>query len=237
MDHCYDVWDPSTFDNLSSATWTGSEEALLVMFALQYSDFGSILSTRHGLLLDATRRIIGNRVSQPLSLNPTQWELEVRRLFDMSLLRTKFEMLAVVRGSRANSTGYGDILPSVRRGVCGKFIFKAKGYKNMSFIGILLTIFVPIFLGTEIRGEPPIVHLLVGISRLPALARSTYYWTISAVLTTFSLLRKRLRKLRKSRTTGLVTAGYVSDAAQNAHPSNESVMGERVSAASSSRKP
>jgi hypothetical protein len=39
-DNCYDVWDPSTSQKLSSATWPGAAEALLVWFALSHSDFG-----------------------------------------------------------------------------------------------------------------------------------------------------------------------------------------------------
>jgi hypothetical protein len=69
---CYDVWDPASFQTLKTATWDGAEEALLVLFALKYSDFGSLLATRHLLLLDAARRIVGNRVSEALSSNPTQ---------------------------------------------------------------------------------------------------------------------------------------------------------------------
>jgi hypothetical protein len=39
------------------------------MFSLNYSDFGSLLSTKHGFLLDATQQIVGNHVSQALDPN------------------------------------------------------------------------------------------------------------------------------------------------------------------------
>lgn len=128
LDKCYDVWDPNTVNDLSSVDWNGGEETFLTMFGLNYSDFGSALSTKHGFLLDATRRIVGNKVSQ--SLDPGQWKHEVRRLFDMSLLRTKYEMLYVVRGTRASNSGYINILPDLFKGVCGKFMFQAKGTKT-----------------------------------------------------------------------------------------------------------
>jgi hypothetical protein len=161
---CYNVWNPDTFENISSADWHGADEALLTMFGLNYSDFGSTLSTRHGFLLDVTRRITGNRISQ--SLDPEQWKLEVRRLFGMSLLRAKWEMLLAVRGTRASEPGYIDILPPNRRSVCRKFMFQAEGYKNISFVGILAAIFIPPLLGLEYKKKAYIEWLLAGIREL-----------------------------------------------------------------------
>ena len=118
--------------------------------ALRYSDFGNTVSTRHGLILDVTRRITGNQLSQGLETN--QWQLEVRRLFDMSLLRVKMEMLYAVRGTRANERGYGNsTLPSKYRGVCRKLKFLVKDNKNLSFVGILCCIILPILLILKIR--------------------------------------------------------------------------------------
>lgn len=70
------------------------------MFALKMSDFSSLLTTNHGLLLKATQQIVGRPLSQPL--DQEQWGLEVRRPFDMALMRTKMEILAVARGTGQN---------------------------------------------------------------------------------------------------------------------------------------
>ena len=191
LDTCYDVWDPNTFNTLSSVDWDGAEETYLTMFGLNYSDFGSTLSTKHGFLLDATRRIVGSRVSQ--SLDPEQWKLEVRRLFGMSLLRTKFEMLYVVHGTRANELGYINVLPDLYQGVCGKFMFQANGYKNISFIGILAAIFTPLFLGLEYKEKAPIVWLLVCIRKL-----GHFLWT-SGLLMMTALCRLIYRAIDFSR--------------------------------------
>jgi uncharacterized membrane protein len=134
------------------------------MLGLSYSNFGDLLSTRHGLLLNATQQIIGNRLSQ--ALDPYQWKLEVERLFYMGLLRAKMEMLAVVRGTRANDTGYQDILPADRRGVCQKVKFQAEGYTNISFSGLLLAIILPLIFGFEIRENPPVIWGALGVWRL-----------------------------------------------------------------------
>jgi hypothetical protein len=168
---CYDVWDPTSFEKLSTATWDGAEEALLVLFSLQYSDFGTLLNTKHGLLLDATNRIIGNKISEALSNNPPQWQLEVDRLFSMALIRTKFEMLSAVLGTKANAPGYSDILPSDKRGLCSKFKFEAQGYKNLYFVGIMLAVLIPLFLGIELTKEPPVVWLAIGVQKLARFGR------------------------------------------------------------------
>lgn len=170
-DDCIDVWAPNAFTDLLSKNWSTAEEAFLIMFGLNYSDFGDTLSTRHGFLLDATRRIVGNRLSQPLSVNPEQWQLEVRRLFEMSLLRVKMEMLAVVGGTRYGP-GYTDALPSQYRGACRKFKFQARGYKNLSFVGVLVVFCVPILVGLEIGGNILLVWFLVSIWKLGKL-----FWT------------------------------------------------------------
>jgi hypothetical protein len=180
MDHCYDVWDPSTYQELSSATWAGAEEALLVWFARSYSDFGNTLATRHGFLLEATRRIISNRLSE--ALDPNQWELEVRRLFEMSLIRAKYEMLYIVRGTTINQSGYTDILPPQFGDVCDKFAFQVKGFQNMTLVGILIVFCLPIFLGFEIRKEPPVVLSIIGAWRLAVLAWSTCHSVMHTIL-------------------------------------------------------
>jgi len=163
-DHCFDVWAPKALDNMLSANWTGAEEIFLTMLGLSYSNFGDLLSTRHGLLLNATQRIIGNRLSQ--ALDPYQWKLEVKRLFYMGLLRAKMEMLAVVRGTRANNAGYQNILPASRRDICQKVKFQAKGYTNISFLGLLLAILLPLIFGFEIRKHPPTVWVALGVRQL-----------------------------------------------------------------------
>jgi hypothetical protein len=163
-DHCFDVWAPNALDKMLSANWTGAEETYLTMLGLSYSNFGDLLSTRHGLLLNATQQIIGNRLSQ--ALDPYQWKLEVRRLFYMGLLRAKLEMLAVVRGLRASNAGYQDILPANRRSICQKVKFQTKGYTNISFVGLLLAILLPLIFGCEIRGHPPVVWVALGVQGL-----------------------------------------------------------------------
>jgi hypothetical protein len=53
------------------------------------------------------------------------------------------EILAVARGDRSNFPGYTDILPHEYRSVCGKVKFQAKGYVNLSLVGIMCAIFLP----------------------------------------------------------------------------------------------
>jgi len=228
MDHCYDVWDPSTYQELSSATWAGAEEALLVWFALSYSDFGNTLATRHGFLLEATRRIIGNRLSE--ALDPNQWELELRRLFEMSLIRAKYEMLYIVRGTTVNQPGYIDILPPQFGDVCNKFAFQVKGFQNMTLVGILIVFCLPIFLGFEIKKEPPVVWSIVGAWRLAVLGWSTYHSVMHTILATFSQLRLKFMGIFQRRTdkaTGQTAAGPPPVEALNAvAPRNSMVRSE-----------
>jgi len=155
LNQFFDVWDPHSLPYLEALSGPGIEEAYLLISALSSSDFASILSTKHGQLLKANELITGTRLSQALASD--QWKLEVRRLFDMALLRTKFELLAVVRGTRASYPDYVDTLPNHMRGVCGKVIFEARGFVNLSLVGLLCAIFIPgavaLLVGVEIRDE------------------------------------------------------------------------------------
>lgn len=183
MDKCFDVWAPGALDGLSLADWDGAEEAYLAMFGLMYSDFGDILSTKHGLLLNATQQIVGNKLSQ--ALDPEQWKLEVRRLFDMSLLRTKMEILAVARGTRANMPNYINTMPPQYSGMCRKVIFVVRGYTNLSFAGIMCAVFLPVLVGFEIREKLLLEWFFVGVS-----------WFIhSLVVRTIMAVSRQLRSM------------------------------------------
>lgn len=164
MDTCYDVWAPEFLADLVQDNSSGAAERYLVAFALQNSDFGNTTATRHGFLLDATRRIVGNRLSQPLDTE--QWKLEARRLFEMSLLRMKFEILAAARGDRAGFRNYTNILPPLYQEVCGKVKYQVNGFVNLSLIGLLCAILLPVILGLPLEKRTPIQWLLIGAYRM-----------------------------------------------------------------------
>jgi hypothetical protein len=133
-----------------------------------HSGLATTLSTRGGYLLDATRRIVENHMSLPLEKE--QWKLEVRRLFDMALLRIKFEMMFVVLGTRSSEEGFVKLLPTTLRGACEKYKFQANGYKNLSFVGMLAAALMPLLLGLEFavssRRMPLVAWIVVGIWEL-----------------------------------------------------------------------
>lgn len=189
-DNCYNVWNPDILGTLNSTEGNGADETLLTMFGLNYSDFGSTLSTRHGLLLDVTRRIVGNRMCQ--SLDPDQWNLEVQRLFEMSLLRVKWEMLAVVQGTRASQyPSYINKLSSNHRGACRKYMFPVNGYMNISLVGFLVVLFIPPILGFEYKNRILIEWILVKARDL-----AVNIW--KNVLLALDTLRRRGAELKKS---------------------------------------
>jgi hypothetical protein len=164
MSKCYDVWTPGLLEDLAKDNGSGAAERYLVAFALQNSDFGNTTATRHSFLLNATQQIVDHHLSQPL--DPEQWKLEVRRLFDMSLLRIKFEILAAARGDRASFQNYNNILPFAYREVCGKVKYQVKGYVNLSLVGLLCAIFLPIVLGLPINEKTSIEWVLFYSYRL-----------------------------------------------------------------------
>ncbi|KAH0534045.1 hypothetical protein FGG08_007352 [Glutinoglossum americanum] len=113
-EECLDVFSYTNITDLLTAikTWGTGKAAradlgasALLAQGLFYSDLANTLATRHGFLLNATGLITGSRTSQPLSTNPPQWQLEVKRLFEIGILRAKMEMLAVVRGKRGGLAG------------------------------------------------------------------------------------------------------------------------------------
>jgi hypothetical protein len=81
----------------------------------------------------------------------------------MGLLRAKMEMLAVAQGIRANYSGYYNVLPEENRGVCQKVKVQVKGYTNISFVGLMLALILPLMLGLEIGGAPLLIWAGCGV--------------------------------------------------------------------------
>jgi hypothetical protein len=75
----------------------------------------------------------------------------------MGLLRAKMEMLAVAQGIRANYAGYYNVLPEENKGLCRKVKVQVKRYTNISFVGFMLAIILPLILGLEIGGAPLLI--------------------------------------------------------------------------------
>jgi len=189
---CSNPWGETFEDRTAWMNWNTREEAFLVWSGIQHSSFGTTLDTLRSFHLDATRRITFNRLSLPL--DPEQWKLEVRRLFDMAIFRTKIEMLYVVRGSRASEPGFEKVVVPNLEGSCRKYKFQAQGYKNLSFFGILCAALGPLLMGLSIAEKPPIAWIAVGAWRILNWVIPNMLRAVSAIFHYFIVCVHRLRE-------------------------------------------
>jgi hypothetical protein len=189
---CSNPWGETYENRTTWMNWDTREEAFLVWSGILHSSFGATLDTLRGFHLDATRRITFNRLS--LALDPEQWKLEVRRLFDMAMLRIKIEMLYVVRGSRASEPGFEKLMVTALEGSCRKYKFPAQGHKNLSFMGILFATLGPLLMGLSIAERPPIAWIMIGTWRILDCAIFNMLRATRAIFHYFRVCVHRLRE-------------------------------------------
>jgi len=153
-----------------------------------------------------------------LPLEKEQWKLEVRRLFDMSIIRAQMEIVNLTRETFASEPDFVNRMPEVLRGVCSKIKFQATGYKNLSFVGVLSATLGPLLIGPSIKQKPPLFWIVVGIWWLG----KRLYWVVRctilrvnpvalAVFHGFIYLKDWLRRLAASRgSTSIQHPGSIS---------------------------
>jgi hypothetical protein len=146
---CYDPWDHGP----PSAEF--SDEELLTFWGLMYSGFWSTIKSRTSKELDATRKIVDISISMPL--DPNQWKLEAKRIFEMQLVRARWEVLEIARGTRASMPDFANFLDEDKREVCQKVKFQSTGYKNLSLFGLLLGAILPPLLAFPLRKKKPLI--------------------------------------------------------------------------------
>ncbi|KAH9208590.1 hypothetical protein DL95DRAFT_467570 [Leptodontidium sp. 2 PMI_412] len=110
----------------------------LLLLALKYSSTCGSVQFRSAEALDAQKKIAH---MQSLPLANQQWKVEAQSSFRTSLARMQLNVFDVVRGSASNFRGYRDKLPPKHRGLCQMVKIKGSGVKNISFSGLLGTVF------------------------------------------------------------------------------------------------
>jgi hypothetical protein len=184
---CFDPWSKDQANQTSWSNWATAEEAFLIWCGIMQSSFGNTLSTRGSYLLDATRRVVIDHMSLPL--DKEQWKIEVRRLFDMAILRVKAEMLYVVQGTQSSEPGFVKLMTDKVTGACTKYKFQAKGYKNISVAGIMVVGLAPLLLGIEVgaspKRKPLIAWIVVGVWKLVKLFYCILRWTTNEIASCF----------------------------------------------------
>ena len=102
------------------------------MFAIAvgmiHSGYVAAINGRPAQSLDANRWIVDGKNSLPLEKD--QWKLEMRRLFEMSLLCISMEILELARGVWATLPGSVNLMPLAPNNLCNKIEFKAKRKAN-----------------------------------------------------------------------------------------------------------
>ena len=111
LDQCFNAYDLITGLKHKTSEWLVLSESLL------FSSIADSLGRRGGQNLDATKRIL----SEPNSfqLEQEQWKLEVRRLYEMSLIRIQMKVLEIAQGTAANIPGAENYLSQTYRDICG----------------------------------------------------------------------------------------------------------------------
>jgi hypothetical protein len=144
---CYDPWTSSPpIPNMSDAEY-------ITFMGLLHSGFWSTIQSRTSKELDATRKIVDVSISMPL--DPHQWKVEARRIFEMQMVRARWEVLEVARGTRSSMAGFVNFLD--RKRVCQMIKFQSTGYKNLSLFGVLLSTILPPLLAVPVRKKRPLI--------------------------------------------------------------------------------
>jgi hypothetical protein len=158
---CYDPWvnSPSLPEPEDV-----SDEEYGTFFGLMHSSFWSTIKTRTSNELDATGKIIDVHTSMPLK--PGHWKLEAKRIFETQMIRARWEVLELARGTRASIDGFENYFPENRKDLCQKIKFQSSGYKNLSLFGLLLAAFLPPLLAVPLQKEKPLLLWPVYLLRL-----------------------------------------------------------------------
>jgi hypothetical protein len=86
--------------------------------------------------------LIDRNLKQSRPLDPEQWKLEVRQIFETSLLRSQLEALNIANGVGAHESGYHDLYDGtpVKSSICGTDMVKVKApsHKSVSVRGVVL---------------------------------------------------------------------------------------------------
>jgi hypothetical protein len=165
---CEDASNVSCFDpwaNLAMAP--PSDEMYALGLGLLYSGNWMGLNTRTSKELDATRKIVDISISMPLAQE--QWKIEAQRIFEISMIRARLEVLELARGTRSTRPSFIDVLPDVRRAVCQIVKFQSVGYKNLSVAGLLFAFLTPPILAIRIKKMPLFYWPIHGILKLAKL--------------------------------------------------------------------
>lgn len=195
-DRLYDRYTNNSWD-VNYPTLNGSKalqmsdtaltELRLLSLILRYSDTARAVQSAQSIWLDASSRIARDEpLWRSLPLDPHQWQLESRKLFNISLARMQTELLYMA-GGRNLDRHYGGYDPLKNSLVDPYSMIKirADGMKNISILGLLgmLGIAVSLWLTTIETGDTIGLIWLIDILIKPTL------------LALWSLLRKGWRKL------------------------------------------
>ena len=182
---CFDPWEYKNVGFLDEETYPPG-------IGLLHSGFWSTIKTRTSKELNATRMIVDSTISMPLAED--QWKLEAQRLFEMSMIRAKLEVLELARGTRAGMEGFTNQMGHSRRGICQKIKFRSTGYKNISLFGILLALLLPPVLAFSVKGKPvfylPIYGILI-LANLPVKERPLIHWPWHMIKTLSNLISNK----------------------------------------------
>lgn len=167
LNQCLNAYDLVTGLKLKTSEW------LVLLESLLLSSIASSLGHRGGQNLDATKRILNEPIS--FQLEEEQWKLEVRRLYEISLIRIQMKILEIVQGTAADIPEAKNFLPPKYRDICGMIKLPAKGYRNLSLVGILIAISLPPFIGLSIKQHPPVWWTILGFWRLGG---RIFFWSL-----------------------------------------------------------
>ncbi|KAL8696923.1 MAG: hypothetical protein Q9201_007414 [Fulgogasparrea decipioides] len=130
-----DSWDvrSPTLDGSTRLPLSNGEitELRLLALALRFSDAAQAVYLARSPWLDAAPRVLQDLQSLPL--DPDQWKLESRKLFNISLARMQTDLWYMARGERLDPSIFGyDMLENSPVDPCGMLKVKADGMKNIS---------------------------------------------------------------------------------------------------------
>lgn len=106
----------------------------LLGLSLKFSDTKAAFTYQDPSVLDAQRRVL---LIMSLPLDPEQWKIEARRIFEISLARMQGDILDIARGKGANEVSVSNLLGNSNAEICSMIKFQAVGWSNVSLVGFV----------------------------------------------------------------------------------------------------
>ena len=132
-------WSVSSgdFDGLTSPPYSNAALTALQILGLllRFSDAKTVFTLPSYPVLEVASRLTFPMVAAPL--DPRQWELEAKKIFNVTLARMQTDISNIAQGVGTEYQPHFDLLANAPQDPCGLIIVHAEGWKKISIVGLV----------------------------------------------------------------------------------------------------